>query len=1018
MSLLRFFLIPFLCFLLDSVNNIIAQAADCVASDQEVLLDFKNGLQDPLNRLSSWTERDTNCCQWYGIRCDNITGAVVAIDLRNPNSVNLSGEIRPSLMKLKSLRHLDLSFNTFNGIPIPAFFGSLLNLQYLNLSYAGFGGLIPSNLGNLSHLQSLYLNRGFMYDLSLHAGNLEWVVGLVSLKHLSMNGVDLSLVATEWIRALNRLPSLIELHLRSCHLSGNIPSLNFTSLVVLDLASNSFVSKIPDWLVNISTLQHIDISDNQLYGRIPLGLGDLPMLLSLHLDYNQNLTARCSQLFMRRWEKIQVLHLASNKLHGKLPSSIGNLTSLTHLDLSLNAVEGGIPGSIGKLCNLNIFSLPGNNMTGTLPEFLHGTDKCVSTKPLPNLESLDMSDNQLIGKIPEWIVQLESLVELYLGYNQLQGPIPVSIGSLQKLATLTLGRNKLNGTLPDSLGQLSELLNLDVSSNQLRGMVTEAHFSKASKLIGLDLSSNSFTVNISSNWVPPFQLSYLVMGSCALGPSFPAWLKSQNKLSVLDISNASILGHIPNWLSNISWHWAILNMSHNQLHGEIPLFLGEMPSLIFIDLSNNNINGKIPPSIANCSGLEILLLSHNQLHGEIPSMSLGEMRSVSVVDLSSSNLTGRISPSLANCSSLEVLDLGSNNLFGTIPGSLGQLQQLKSLHLSDNHFWGPLPSSFRNLSNLETMDLGNNGLSGIIPTWFGEGFSYLRILILRSNAFTGTLPPELSKLSSLQVLDLARNDLTGSIPASLGDLKAIAQEHRKITHSLYEQSGGGYYIETLVVYTKDERLEYTNTLSLVTSIDLSDNNFTGNIPHEITKLSGLVILNLSRNHITGQIPQDMSNLHQLTSLDLSSNQVTGAIPSSLSTMSFLEFLNLSNNNLLGVIPYTGQMTTFEASTFVGNPGLCGPPLPVKCQGDDGPSHDDSDKGRSNDDDALFDNWFYLSLGLGFAAGILVPSFILVMKRSWGDACFDFVDQVVDKLLWLTSRRGIHHGQRTKPRQRR
>ncbi|MCI13886.1 LRR receptor-like serine/threonine-protein kinase FLS2-like, partial [Trifolium medium] len=91
------------------------------------------------------------------IYCDNVTGAVVAIDLHNPHPLRLlqsklSGEISPSLLKLKSLRSLDLSFNTFKKIPIPKFFGSLVNLQYLNLSNAGFAGLIPPHLGNLSHL--------------------------------------------------------------------------------------------------------------------------------------------------------------------------------------------------------------------------------------------------------------------------------------------------------------------------------------------------------------------------------------------------------------------------------------------------------------------------------------------------------------------------------------------------------------------------------------------------------------------------------------------------------------------------------------------------------------------------------------------------------------------------------------------------------------------------------------------------------------------------------------------------
>jgi Leucine-rich repeat (LRR) protein len=172
-------------------------------------MDFKNGLEDSHNRLASW--RNTNCCQWHGVSCDNITGAVIAIDLHNPHPVlfdsspskyemwNLSGELRPSLMKLKSLRHLDLSFNTFKEIPVPKFFGSLVNLQYLNLSNAGFVGLIPPHLGNLSNLQSLDLTSD-----DLQVENLQWVVGLVSLKHLNMDKVDLSLVTgINWVSALN-----------------------------------------------------------------------------------------------------------------------------------------------------------------------------------------------------------------------------------------------------------------------------------------------------------------------------------------------------------------------------------------------------------------------------------------------------------------------------------------------------------------------------------------------------------------------------------------------------------------------------------------------------------------------------------------------------------------------------------------------------------------------------------------------------------------------------------------------
>jgi Leucine-rich repeat (LRR) protein len=238
--------------------------------------------------------------------------------------------------------------------------------------------------------------------------------------------------------------------------------------------------------------------------------------------------------------------LKENNLNGRLPSSIGNLTYLTYLDLSYNAIEGFISNYIGELCNLSISDLLENNMTGALPEFLQGIDNCHSRKLLPNLTYFTMSNNQLHGKIPYWIVQLECLAVLGLAHNLLEGPIPSSLGSLKNLMTLELEGNKLNGTLPISLGQLSKLSHLDVSSNQLTGVVTKDHFSKLSKLTILLMSSNSFILNVSSNWIPPFQVYLLDMGSCALGPSFPPWLKSQSNVLELDISNASIVGSIPN----------------------------------------------------------------------------------------------------------------------------------------------------------------------------------------------------------------------------------------------------------------------------------------------------------------------------------------------------------------------------------------------------------------------------------------------------------------------------------------
>ncbi|XP_028776333.1 receptor-like protein EIX1 [Neltuma alba] len=995
----------FLLSLCDLVISVSAGSSDghlvtCLASDRDALVDFKTGIHDPNNVLSSW--RGSNCCEWHGIECDNSTKAVVAVDLHNPYGFgyssyksyafwSLSGKIRPSLMKLKSLRLLDLSFNEFDGISIPEFFGSLENLQYLNLSNAGFSGLIPAHLGNLSHLKVLDLDKSVDLSNELYADNFQWIIGLVSLEHLVMNQVNLSLVK-DWAGALNQLPSIVELHLSGCYLSGyipSVPSLNFSSLVVMDLSFNNFYSKIPDWLVNISSLQHIDMTESNLHGRIPLGLGEMPNLLSLDLSQNYDLTANCSQLFQKRWEKIQVINFRENMVYGKLPLSLGDMTSLTRLDLDSNAIEGGIPSSTGKLCNLNSFSLSRNNMTENLPEILEGTQTCPFKKPLHDLQYFVLGINKLSGKIPYWIGQLENIVSLDLSDNLFQGHIPTSFGSLRNLVILNLQKNKLDGTLPESLGQLSFLSELDISSNQLGGIISQIHFSKLINLTYLDLSSNLFIVNISSNWMPPFQVKALIMKSCILGPSFPSWLRSQKGINILDLSNASISDSIPNWFWMRMTYFSFLSLSQNQFSGQIPKSIWEKcDSLLTIDLSSNNFMGRIPSS-------------------------------------------------LRNCSMLEKLDLSNNNLSGAIPNSLGQLQRLRLLHLSDNRLSGNLPPSFMNLSSLQTLDLGNNELFGGIPSWIGDGFGNLAILDLRSNAFFGEIPHELSKLSSLQVLDLGENDLSGKIPASFGDLKALTPRKRGLMEAdvqpidtsnipsgglIWSNHDGGKYQDRLVVNAKGQSLTYTTTLYLVTSIDLSGNNLSGRIPHELTKLSGLTYLNLSGNHLIGSIPESISNMIQLSSLDLSSNQLTGSIPQNLSSLSFLGYLNLSFNNLSGPIPYTGHTTTFEASSFVGNPDLYGCPLPVRCLRNGYGHVNGSNRAAGNDEgddsDGLIDKWFYLSVGLGFATGLLVPFLILAMKRSWSDAYFDFVEAVIVKFFVLMRRTRINHGSKMKPRHRR
>ena len=146
----------------------------CRERVREALITFKQGIIDPLNLLSSWIGEE--CCMWEGIGCDNSTGHVNQLNLRNPYDPNtgafgrsrLGGMISDSLQELKHLHYLDLSGNNFEDYHIPSFFGYLQNLRYVNLSCAGFVGTIPHQLANLSNLHHLDIQ-----GLPLQVDNLE-----------------------------------------------------------------------------------------------------------------------------------------------------------------------------------------------------------------------------------------------------------------------------------------------------------------------------------------------------------------------------------------------------------------------------------------------------------------------------------------------------------------------------------------------------------------------------------------------------------------------------------------------------------------------------------------------------------------------------------------------------------------------------------------------------------------------------------------------------------------------------
>ncbi|CAM9585483.1 unnamed protein product [Scytosiphon promiscuus] len=276
--------------------------------------------------------------------------------------------------------------------------------------------------------------------------------------------------------------------------------------------------------------------------------------------------------------------------------------------------------------------------------------------------NLDLSDNNLQGRIPPELGKLGALKKLDLRGNKLKGVIPAELGNLTAVETLDLGNNKLSRSIPKELGALTQLRKLFLCNNKLRGAIPP-ELGNLTVLQQLELWGNQL-----SGFIPP-----------ELG-----------KLAALEV----------------------LYLAGNRLRGRIPWQLETLTALRMLDLGVNGLTGPIPPELGRLPALEVLNLRSNQLSGPIPG-ALGALAKLSTLDLSHNPLTGPIAPELGNLRELKSLVLFSNQLTGPIPEKLGDLAGLRQLLLFGNQLEGSIPPQLGNLAALQDLQLSTNELSEI-----------------------------------------------------------------------------------------------------------------------------------------------------------------------------------------------------------------------------------------------------------------------------------------------------------------
>ncbi|KAK8518613.1 hypothetical protein V6N12_011863 [Hibiscus sabdariffa] len=557
--------------------------------------------------------------------------------------------------------------------------------------------------------------------------------------------------------------------------------------------------------------------------------------------------------------------------------SEGRVVSLDLTDMNMG---GSVSPQISRLDRLTNLSLAGNNFTGS-----------IEIANLSELRFLNISNNQFNGNL-DWNYASIVNLQVFDAYNNnFTALLPVGVLGLKKLRHLDLGGNYFYGEIPPSYGTLVGLEYLQLSGNDLHGKIP-GELGNLKNLKELYLGYyNAFEGGIPVELGNLVKLVILDLSSCELDGPIPQELGNLQLLDTLYLHINQLSGPIPKQLGNLTSLTSLtyLDLSHNALTGEIPSEFVNLKKLRLFNLFMNRLHGSIPDYVADLPYLETLALWTNNFTGVIPK-NLGQNGKLQLLDLSSNKLTGTIPPGLCASNQLSILVLMKNFLFGNIPRELGRCYSLTRVRLGQNYLNGSIPDGFIYLPELSLAELQSNYLSGSLAENGNSSSKPVKLgqLNLSNNLLSGPLPFSLSNLSSLEILLLSGNQFSGPIPPSIGELRQVLK------------------------------------------LDLSRNSLSGSIPAEVGNCIHLTYLDMSQNNLSGSIPPEISNVHILSYLNVSRNHLTEAIPRSIGSMKSLTVIDLSFNDFSGKLPESGQFAVFNASSFAGNPQLCGSLLNNPC----------------------------------------------------------------------------------------
>lgn len=793
------------------------------------------------------------------------------------DSNNIGGQLQSEIFLITSLQELSISHNAFTG-ELPSNLGSLTNLQIFQCSGNKFNGQIPTQIGRLKSLQEFLAGENeFGGSLPTELNELTRLRTVELQQVLATGGIGGSLLP------LRNLQQLTSLKLDSNRLTGTLPR-NFLS--------NSR---------NLNSRIEIGLSFNELEGSLPA-------------EWN-------------RFDKMYV-NLAANKIT-KIADALCDKDNWMDGDVASYDCDAilcpkGTFNSIGrksdadskcKNCEVggNYLGATGCGQASESDGFNGGGFDDPDASDLSILSEFHASTGGTSWTNDDGWGDTTDSCDWY----------GITCDSSKRVISIDLSDNNLKGSVPESIFDLDYIRDINLSKNEVR--ISFASIGRATKLESLDLGeTNVASINGIAN---ASKLVSLKLNGNNLEGAFPVSLYSLTSLQELNLGYNQLSGKVPNAIAALTG-LTTLHLYHNQFTGRIPAGLGDLTRLRELNLAENNFEGTIPEALNDLTDLRFLSLQREG--GIVGKEDVGVLQAASSV--LGPGLSGTL-PALDRLSSISELYLGVNSLTGPIPfnflDGVAEKGALLTVDLSSNQISGTLPGT---LTQFDRMDLFviDNLVTGIADglclksDWLGGDVGRFKCdgILCPAGQYSPRLGRTTDSSNVCKMCSSGTDNYMGSAEC-LTPIEKKEREQRAILEALYEDLGGAGWLENSGWMDDDESICNWFGIECVSddnpeviSIDLESNNLQNTLPTEVFKLAKLQTLNLEGNMIQVSL-NGIENAYALESLDLEETGITSV--AGISGATSLKNLRIGKNKLSSLPTEVFNLANLEVLDMSNNP---------------------------------------------------------------------------------------------------